>query len=415
MEGIVLVRGHLLSKKYIVLFCLSATVLLLCWNYTLYMDADIKVMTGKGNKQGGGHKKEPVDNGINTVTSNSNDGMTRGKRFVYLVNAKTRTEVTGLKADKDRDVFWLTFKVGDKTGNVNAPNSTWSSGRNMILDYAIEQAKKRGDGGYLYYIFLDNDVILRTRSEPHVNWKPWSEMKADPYERFEDFLLEFEPAVGYGRYAEPYRQHHELDKPTNIGWDFDACFNAFHRDTLSFLLPYETSMDNSSWYNAPWIMKQLISMLYNTHRLQCNSVFVENKFLHSKKSPSEKGPNVYNDKQNFHIPRNYLLHALQPMAQTNPPIKNHLKDAILKGNAISQLQIRNAPGVGQKKGNTSYIVTDKFISNFWDKSHAFVKGRLKARVKVVDLLKLKENEKTEFVPDPVYSLPNFKLSLEPPK
>ncbi|XP_013380357.1 uncharacterized protein LOC106151544 isoform X2 [Lingula anatina] len=407
-------QGYSFYKKYFLLFCISLAVLLICWNHTLFLDPFTTVMTGKDIKQGDSHRNEVeyIRNNTVTYSSNSNNGMTRGKRFVYLVNAKTRTEVTGLKADKDRDVFWLTFKVGDKTGNVNAPNSTWSSGRNMILDYAIEQAKKRGDGGYLYYIFLDNDVILQNRSEPHVNWKPWSEMKADPYERFEDFLLEFEPAVGYGRYAEPYRQHHELDKPTNIGWDFDACFNAFHRDTLSFLLPYETSMDNSSWYNAPWIMKQLISMLYNTHRLQCNSVYVINEARHMQK---KKSGTEYKDKQNFQTPRNYLLHALQPMTQTNPLIKNHLKDAILKGNRISQLQIRYAPGVGQKKGKTSYIVTDKFISKFWNKNHAFVKGRLKARAKVADLVKLEENEKTEFVPEPVYSLPNFKLSLTPPK
>ena len=61
-------------------------------------------------------------------------------------------------------------------------STTWTTGRNLLF----EVARRRGEK-YLYYIFMDDDIVLRFKTELN-NLNSWRE--------FENFLKRIEPAVG---------------------------------------------------------------------------------------------------------------------------------------------------------------------------------------------------------------------------
>jgi hypothetical protein len=94
-------------------------------------------------------------------------------------------------------------------------------------------------------------------------------LTGNPFRTFEQFLLEWEPAVGYTRYD---WQHFEKDSAVNLGHNVDALFNAFHRETLRFLLPYYTGFDSESWLYSQHILNHLASLLYHPYRIQYNLV-----------------------------------------------------------------------------------------------------------------------------------------------
>ena len=123
--------------------------------------------------------------------------------------------------------------------------SSWGSGRNYLYD-----AAKKRDSEYQYYIFVDDDLILR------------DENGGNPWRGFEDFLRTVEPAIGaldivdrhwLGR-AQKGRLLLGCEKNISSDYisvaDFDAAFNAFHREAIDYVLPYLTRFDSSSWMHA---------------------------------------------------------------------------------------------------------------------------------------------------------------------
>ena len=59
-----------------------------------------------------------------------------------------------------------------------------TTGRNLLLEYALNNSRNKKDNGYLYYIFLDADILLRV-------------VGATPWEELESFIIDPFPAVGY--------------------------------------------------------------------------------------------------------------------------------------------------------------------------------------------------------------------------
>ncbi|KAJ7380230.1 hypothetical protein OS493_010945 [Desmophyllum pertusum] len=129
------------------------------------------------------------------------------------------------------------------------PQSTWASGRNMLYFTALSRER-----GYHYYIFMDDDVTL-TFNE----FTPPEMKKVQPFRAVEEWLLDYEPAVG----VLDYTVHHgakwtfkrkqllchnnefSLVLPTVR---FDAIFHAFHYKAIGHILPYITSYDEQSWW-----------------------------------------------------------------------------------------------------------------------------------------------------------------------
>ena len=144
------------------------------------------------------------------------------------------------------DVLVLSFKEECKDTSlphvkyIFQTSTTWTTGRNLL--YATAKAI---DKFYLYYIFMDDDI----------NLKPVKKIGRTPWRMFEYSLRTIQPAVAV---VDPYIEYDKSSKPSqceprhvthfaHIG-GFDACFNAFHYQTVDHLLPYPTKFDDRSWW-----------------------------------------------------------------------------------------------------------------------------------------------------------------------
>lgn len=129
------------------------------------------------------------------------------------------------------------------------PNAGWISGRNLLFFAAMERRP-----GYHYYIFLDDDAVLK-----YNEFTPVDMTKLSPWRVVEEWLLDYEPAVGVLH----YNFHHGASVVLNRRQDlcgindtslvlptvyFDSVFNAFHHKAVEHILPYPTQYEHLSWY-----------------------------------------------------------------------------------------------------------------------------------------------------------------------
>ena len=105
-----------------------------------------------------------------------------------------------------------------------------------VLEYVLDREMLKVDGrkkeSYEYYVFLDEDVETNTIDVENSMTK------------FEDWLLETKPAVGYIKGMVNWQTGTQEYGRVNI----DAIINAFHKTTIGLLIPYVSVFDGSSWY-----------------------------------------------------------------------------------------------------------------------------------------------------------------------
>ena len=105
-----------------------------------------------------------------------------------------------------------------------------------VLEYVLNREMLKVDDGkresYEYYVFLDEDVETNTYEIENSMTK------------FEDWLLETKPAVGYIKGMVRWQNGNQEYGRVNV----DAIINAFHKTTIGLLLPYVSVFDSSSWY-----------------------------------------------------------------------------------------------------------------------------------------------------------------------
>lgn len=184
-----------------------------------------------------------------------------GKSFLYLVQAPERLRDGYRDIEGDTaDLILLTFKAPGE-GHLFFPGSTWTTGRNRL----IEEARPRLDD-YEYVVFLDDDVVFERG-----NWRG-----------FEEVVLRHRPA-----FAVPYCPWYPSAKPPagtpatrdaqRCEW-FDAIYNAVHVDVLKdgLLLPYHPGFDDLSWWFSQFFLLRLAQRFYAPHLLQMNGVVVGN-------------------------------------------------------------------------------------------------------------------------------------------
>ena len=93
------------------------------------------------------------------------------------------------------------------------------------------------------------------------------------YRTFEKYLTRHQPAVGHAHFDwQPYNKSKEVELLTG---NFDAIVNAFRRDVLDVLLPYETLWDRHSWHYSQFVVHTLTSALFPTGRMQFNALRVK--------------------------------------------------------------------------------------------------------------------------------------------
>lgn len=185
-----------------------------------------------------------------------------GKPFLYLVQGKrTLPDHYAELVSPRSDMIQLTW--GEPVeGAIYFPKSTWTEGRNRLLQEALARPEKP-----LYYIFLDDDIVFEEGG-----WR-----------LFEEGLLTYRPAIAVPGYPVYWAFDPSIFIPLpgvdaqTCFW-YDAMYTAFHRDIVEdgILLPYYTGLDKASWIYSQWFVVELVKALYPGRALQMNRVRIAN-------------------------------------------------------------------------------------------------------------------------------------------
>ena len=221
-------------------------------------------------------------------------------KFVYLIQGPayiaTPTE-DWCTSSKSCDVIWLTFELpSPRAGDVFFPESTWTTGRNKLLDAAVGTGKD-----YDYYIFQDDDAQLHLDPEWLPNGRkppPICGKNGSPYACFQWWLIQHKPMIGYVRLWET----RDRTVVASINHNFDAIVNAFHRNALGFVLPYDSTFDEESLFFSQVIVATYASIFYNTRRLLFPGVKVGNPLHRPYKKGSLWRTPIQSIAESFRLP-----------------------------------------------------------------------------------------------------------------
>ncbi len=170
------------------------------------------------------------------------------KPFIYLTQTEQclpemLTSSRGIGDNKtcNCDVIILSYrkecqeKKPSHISYIFVPESTWTSGRNILYFVARERMRS-----YQYYIFLDDDVNLEFNS-----FTPQEMKMVSPFRAFERCLLDNEPAIGVcaGSTEFPFlykrrRMLCGINETSSMGvpvmW-IDAILSAFHHKAIDHI------------------------------------------------------------------------------------------------------------------------------------------------------------------------------------
>ena len=289
------------------------------------------------------------------------------QQFVYLIQSSAPRTEPRLLPHENRDVLYLCFARNCNVSGVPAQDvlvnedCSWTQGRNILLEEAIRRTKLRRDAGYLYYIFLDEDMTDVILGE-----NPWGE--------FEGFLAAYEPAVGYITDAAEWHIHHDRrdDGPITRGrfFNVDANCNAMHRRTLGLLLPYETALDEEGIFFSSVITSYLTSMLFASHRLGLNTIRANHS--HNQHNTNHGG---YKRSHDWDIALTYVDHLFT--ASEHTPLEAELErgSVILRRNAFIDCNYAWCED-GTAGGPKASVVTTEWIRKHMNLQHNITKNLL---------------------------------------
>ena len=214
--------------------------------------------------------------GTEKTTENSSP-----KVFIYLTQTEQCLPPTLASSSEigdpetcNCDVIVLSFRKKcqvQKTPHITYlfdPNTGWGTGRN-VLYFAVKARFPR----YLYYIFLDDDVVPRFNS-----FAPPEMRRHPPFRVFEHWLLDYEPVVGVLDNQQHYGAIWAIEKGRTICnktdsslviptvW-FDGLFNAYHYKSIKHLFPYRTQYEKISWWSLHRYMFTAVELIFRGQAL----------------------------------------------------------------------------------------------------------------------------------------------------
>ena len=185
------------------------------------------------------------------------------------------------------------FIINERQLNLTK-RTTWITARNMLYERALIEEQLQG-WRWAYFTFGDGDIKVAcpiTKKLSKTNQSNGDEIVVAKHFRslvsiqqslfsnissnqcfilFDTFLLSASPAIAAIT---------EMGIPilfdgllTQIVYHIDAMFNAFHRDALSFVLPYCSRYDHRSWRTSQAILIYRSLCLYG-HVIQFNAVHI---------------------------------------------------------------------------------------------------------------------------------------------
>eukprot|EP01102_Stenamoeba_stenopodia_P000862 TRINITY_DN10801_c0_g1_i1.p1 TRINITY_DN10801_c0_g1~~TRINITY_DN10801_c0_g1_i1.p1 ORF type:complete len:380 (+),score=81.55 TRINITY_DN10801_c0_g1_i1:156-1295(+) len=178
-------------------------------------------------------------------------------KVLYLFSTPNWGEGLRERYQQDRRALVLTYHARSSAADIYLPHSTWAERRNVLLSHALRLERDENQR-FEYFVFVDNSFMLNPREEGNGggggeasklarNAKLWAE--------FEEFLFQYEPAVGVMPLAYASAPNHELLAKRFASEDvtpvylFEPNVNAFHRQAIPLLLPYYENYDDISSSN----------------------------------------------------------------------------------------------------------------------------------------------------------------------
>ena len=155
-------------------------------------------------------------------------------KFLYLLQCAQERDTTELEGNESAVLQLVYTSLSGKTQRnttFEKRNSSWNEGRNALLARAKDLYKPRLPQ---YLVFMDCDARL-------VEVRDFGSNTGQAYRTFERYLNRYMPPVGHAHFDwQPYDESKEVEHMTG---NYDAIVNAFRRDVLDTLLPYETRWD----------------------------------------------------------------------------------------------------------------------------------------------------------------------------
>jgi len=182
---------------------------------------------------------------------------TTQKPFIYLTETEqclppnlASSSQIGDPETCNCDVIVLSFRAKCQDNNQSHitylfdSNTLFASGRNVLFFAALDRRP-----GYHYYIFLNDDTFLE-----YNEFTPANMTKMSPFRAVENWLLDYEPAVGVLDYKAFFgassllkvrRDLCGINEPSLVlpTVMFDGLFNAFHYKAVEHVLPYPTQYE----------------------------------------------------------------------------------------------------------------------------------------------------------------------------
>ena len=161
--------------------------------------------------------------------------------------------------------------------------TTWGSGRNKLFFHTMERRPS-----YTYYIFTDDDITLRFNDATTLEMR-----QLTPIRVFQNWLLDFEPAVGVVDYwfrrqgyilRERMRKICGISNSTSLANPtifYDPLFNAFHAKAVRHIFPLDTRHEKTTWWLTDKYVAAVVELKFRGQALLFFPVTVGNP-LHRK-------------------------------------------------------------------------------------------------------------------------------------
>lgn len=160
---------------------------------------------------------------------------------------------------------------------------------------------------------MDDDLTFSFTNPAYAKLYP--ENQTSPLEAFENLLKKYEPAVGIPFFCmiknkktsicyTPKISHLHEVLPVTI--QFDAACNAFHRNAIKHLLPYNLMYDNVTWFNSQKFVISAADLIFRGQVLHILPITTLN--TKHRKYPRKRYDNwnlIYNLVGN-NLPKKYL-------------------------------------------------------------------------------------------------------------
>jgi hypothetical protein len=189
--------------------------------------------------------------------------------------------------------------------SVAIPGTTWTTGRNALY----EAARRKLGGTVCYYVFADDDIEFKYRSDGPGSGAALTSQSARtpcaPHEPapayFERLLRTDQPAIAAVTFELPRSNYlhacnecnHRPKLHDQCASDFDAIVNAIRYDTATVMLPYEPKFDNNSWWTSQVVFIDMAYLAYARNAVEYGQLFVNNNLHREYPRSASWGTEVY--------------------------------------------------------------------------------------------------------------------------